>query len=76
MSQQQKRNTAPSGGPNSLFAAANAAQTHRGGGVSLTTIAEDGNTTADADETDTDIGDSPCPPPPAKASMHKSKRPD
>jgi M-phase inducer tyrosine phosphatase len=74
MSQQQKRNTAPSGGHNSLFAAANAARTRRGGGGSLTTLAEDGNTTADADDTDTDIGDSPCPPPPVKANALKSKK--
>lgn len=72
--QQQKRNTAPSGGPNSLFAAANAARTRRGGGRSLMTLAEDGNTTADPEDTDTDIGDSPCPPPPTKASAHKSKK--
>ncbi|KAG6845177.1 hypothetical protein H0H87_012734 [Tephrocybe sp. NHM501043] len=70
-SQQQKRNTAPSGGPNQVFAAANAARTRRSGG--LTTLAEDGNTTADADDTDTDLGDSPCPPPNKNAAF-KSKR--
>ncbi|KAF9466332.1 hypothetical protein BDZ94DRAFT_1187713 [Collybia nuda] len=73
MSQQQKRNTAPSGGPNPLFAAANAARTRRGGGASLMTLAEDGNSTADADDTDTDLGDSPCPPP-TKAAALKGKR--
>lgn len=72
-SQQLKRNTAPSGGPNPLFAAANAARTRRGGGASLMTLAEDGNTTADADDTDTDLGDSPCPPP-TKAAAVKGKR--
>ncbi|GLB35383.1 putative rhodanese Homology domain containing protein [Lyophyllum shimeji] len=70
-SQQQKRNTAPSGGPNQVFAAANAARTRRGG--ALTTLPEDGNTTADADDTDTDLGDSPCPPP-TKAGALKAKR--
>lgn len=69
---QQKRNTAPSGGPNPLFAAANAARTRRGG-ASLMTLVEDGNTTADADDTDTDLGDSPCPPP-TKATTFKGKR--
>lgn len=72
-SQQLKRNTAPSGGPNPLFAAANAARTRRGGGASLMTLAEDGNTTAEADDTDTDLGDSPCPPP-TKAAAVKGKR--
>ncbi|KAF5387125.1 hypothetical protein D9615_001840 [Tricholomella constricta] len=74
ISQQQKRNTAPSGGPNQVFAAANAARTRRGGGGgALMTLQEDGNTTADADDTDTDLGDSPCPPP-TKAGALKSKR--
>jgi M-phase inducer tyrosine phosphatase len=76
MSQQQpKRNTAPSGGPNPnpLFAAANAARTRRGGtGGSLSTLTEDGNTTAHSDD-DTDIGDSPCPPP-TKGSVFKGKK--
>lgn len=72
-SQQLKRNTAPSGGPNQLFAAANAARTRRSGGASLMTLAEDGNTTADADDTDTDLGDSPCPPP-TKATVLKGKK--
>lgn len=75
MSQQtqqlQKRNTAPNSGPNSLFPAVNA-RTLRVG--PLTTLAEDGNTTAhsDGEETD-DLGDSPCPPP-TKASTFKGKR--
>ncbi|KAG6841676.1 hypothetical protein C0991_008314 [Blastosporella zonata] len=71
VSQQQKRNTVPSGGPNQVFAAGNAARTRRGGG--LMTLAEDANTTADADDTDTDLGDSPCPPPNKGAAL-KSKR--
>ncbi|KAG6821087.1 hypothetical protein H0H93_007246 [Arthromyces matolae] len=70
VSQQQKRNTAPSGGPAQVFAAANAARTRRGG---LTTLEEDNNTTADADDTDTDLGDSPCPPPNKTAAL-KGKR--
>ncbi|KAG5650868.1 hypothetical protein H0H81_010711 [Sphagnurus paluster] len=73
MSQQQKRNTAPSGAPNPVFAAANAARTRRGGSGTLMTLPEDGNTTADADDTDTDLGDSPCPPP-TKAGTLKAKR--
>ncbi|KAJ6546520.1 hypothetical protein DFH09DRAFT_927130 [Mycena vulgaris] len=60
--QQPKRNTVPAG-PGSIFAAATAARTRRGGGP-LTTLAEDGNVTADAEDTDEDLGDSPCPPPP------------
>ncbi|KAG6831292.1 hypothetical protein H0H92_011499 [Tricholoma furcatifolium] len=69
--QQQKRNTAPSGGPNQAFAAANAARSRRGG---LMTLPEDGNSSiADADDTDVDIGDSPCPPPNKNAAF-KSKR--
>ncbi|KAJ7489867.1 hypothetical protein B0H11DRAFT_2010752 [Mycena galericulata] len=59
--QQPKRNTVPAG-PGSIFAAATAARTRRGG--PLTTLAEDGNVTADAEDTDEDLGDSPCPPPP------------
>ncbi|KAJ7090034.1 hypothetical protein C8R43DRAFT_1172447 [Mycena crocata] len=59
--QQPKRNTVPAG-PASIFAAATAARTRRGS--SLTTLAEDGNVTADAEDTDEDLGDSPCPPPP------------
>ena len=71
--QQPKRNTVPSA-PQSLFAAATAARSRRGGGAGgLMTLAEDGNTTADADDTDTDIGDSPCPPP-TKATTFKGKR--
>jgi M-phase inducer tyrosine phosphatase len=69
--QQQKRNTAPSGGPNPLFAAANAARTRRGG--NLMTLVEDGNTTAHSDDDDTDIGDSPCPPP-TKTTAFKAKK--
>lgn len=71
MSQQQpKRNTAPSGS-NPLFAAANAARTRRAG--PLSTLCEDGNTTAHSDDDDTDIGDSPCPPP-TKACAFKGKK--
>jgi M-phase inducer tyrosine phosphatase len=62
--QQSKRNTVPAG-PASIFAAATAARTRRGS--SLTTLAEDGNVTADAEDTDEDVGDSPCPPPPKGA---------
>lgn len=69
--QQPKRNTAPSGATNPLFAAANAARTRRGGGLS--TLAEDGNTTAHSDDEDTDIGDSPCPPP-TKGTAFKGKK--
>ena len=69
--QQPKRNTAPSA-PQSLFAAATAARTRRGGN-GLMTLVEDGNVTADADDTDTDIGDSPCPPP-IKATTFKGKK--
>jgi len=67
---QAKRNTAPSGGPIPLFAAANAARTRRGGGLSM--LPEDGNSTAHSDE-DTDIGDSPCPPP-TKTITFKGKK--
>ncbi|KAF8162904.1 hypothetical protein B0H34DRAFT_651702 [Crassisporium funariophilum] len=66
--QQPKRNTVPSA-PHSLFAAATAARSRRGG-AGLMTLVEDGNVTADADDTDTDIGDSPCPPP-TKATAFK-----
>ncbi|KAK7014998.1 Rhodanese domain-containing protein [Favolaschia claudopus] len=61
LAQQPKRNTVPAG-PGSIFAAATAARTRRGS--ALTTLAEDGNVTADAEETDEELGDSPCPPPP------------
>lgn len=67
---QPKRNTVPSAGPQSLFAAATAARSRRSGAntnSALVTLPEDGNVTADADDTDTDVGDSPCPPPPVKA---------
>lgn len=70
--QQPKRNTAPSAPP-SLFAAATAARSRRGGGASLMTLVEDCNVTADADDTDTDLGDSPCPPP-TKAAAFKTKK--
>lgn len=73
--QQPKRNTVPTNAPHSLFAAATAARTRRGGGAgNLMTLAEDGNGAAtDADDTDTDIGDSPCPPP-TKATTFKGKK--
>ncbi|KAF8638858.1 hypothetical protein AX17_001914 [Amanita inopinata Kibby_2008] len=74
LAQPSKRNTAPSGGPNGLFAAANAARTRRsGGGTALMPLAEDGNSTVDADDTDTDIGDSPCPPP-TRTAVFKGKK--
>lgn len=57
---QPKRNTIPSA-PASLFAAATAARTRRGGNA-LTTLNEDANVSVEADDTDIDIGDSPCPP--------------
>ncbi|KAJ6547399.1 hypothetical protein B0H19DRAFT_1165393 [Mycena capillaripes] len=62
--QQPKRNTVPAG-PGSIFAAATAARSRRGS--SLTTLTEDGNVTADAEDTDEDVGDSPCPPAPKGA---------
>ncbi|KAI0317858.1 hypothetical protein OF83DRAFT_1163716 [Amylostereum chailletii] len=68
--QQQKRNTAPSGGPTQLFAAANAARTRRGSG--LDTLVEDHHAVQSEDE-DTDIGDSPCPPPTKNTGL-KAKR--
>ncbi|KAI0350088.1 hypothetical protein OH77DRAFT_1102259 [Trametes cingulata] len=67
---QPKRNTVPSGGPNSLFAAANAARTRRGG---LHTLQEDGSAGHESDGDDTDIGDSPCPPP-SKGVVFKGKK--
>ncbi|EAU88241.1 tyrosine phosphatase [Coprinopsis cinerea okayama7 len=69
---QPKRNTAPAG----LFAAGNAARTRRAGTVSLGTLAEDANTTAETgDDTDTDLGDSPCPPPNKVAALKMNKKP-
>lgn len=68
--QQPKRNTAPSGDSVQLFAAANSARTRRG---PMTTLAEDGNTTAHSEDEDTDLGDSPCPPP-TKATAFKGKK--
>lgn len=41
--------------------------------ASLSTLPEDGNITADADDTDDDLGDSPCPPP-SKAAAFKGKK--
>ncbi|KDQ59534.1 hypothetical protein JAAARDRAFT_56545 [Jaapia argillacea MUCL 33604] len=73
--QGSKRHTAPSSnGPTSLFAAANAARTRRGGGNGLGTLPEDGNTTDVCDDEDTDIGDSPCPPPTKAAGVLQSKK--
>ncbi|CCM06029.1 uncharacterized protein FIBRA_08274 [Fibroporia radiculosa] len=66
LSQQSKRNTAPSsGGTSALFAAANAARTRRGGlgNTGLQALAEDGSASHHSEDEDTDIGDSPCPPP-------------
>ncbi|EGO20996.1 hypothetical protein SERLADRAFT_363175 [Serpula lacrymans var. lacrymans S7.9] len=71
LSHQPKRNTAPTAGATQLFAAANAARTRRGGGLS--TLAEDGNSAAHSDDDETDIGDSPCPPP-TKNVLSKAKR--
>lgn len=72
-----QRNTAPSGGVTSLFAAANAARTRRGGGVlaGLSTLDEDGNSTCiSEDEGDSGLGDSPCPPPSKATALVKGKR--
>jgi M-phase inducer tyrosine phosphatase len=69
--QLQKRNTAPSAGANSLFAAANAARTRRGGGLAM--LAEDANSNAHSEDEETDIGDSPCPPP-TKTAVFKGKK--
>ena len=74
--QSSKRNTAPSNGSNSLFAAANTARTRRSGGSGgtvLMPLAEDINNTCDTDDTDTDIGDSPCPPPTRTAAFRGKK---
>ncbi|KAI0059081.1 hypothetical protein BV25DRAFT_1167038 [Artomyces pyxidatus] len=68
--QQQKRQTAPSGGATQLFAAANAARTRRCG--ALGTLAEDSHVTQSEDE-DTDLGDSPCPPPTKNAGLKGKK---
>jgi M-phase inducer tyrosine phosphatase len=69
---QVKRNSAPTAaGPVPLFAAANAARTRRGGGLS--SLPEDGNLTAHSDNEETDIGDSPCPPP-TKNNALKAKK--
>ena len=68
---QPKRNTAPSGGPTGLFAAANAARTRRGG---LQTLQEGGSSPGnESDGDDTDIGDSPCPPP-TRGTVFKGKK--
>ena len=70
---QSRRNTAPT----SLFAAAaSAVRARRAGSISLGTLQEDANTTAETerDDTDTDLGDSPCPPP-TRAPLLKSKKP-
>jgi M-phase inducer tyrosine phosphatase len=68
---QSKRNTAPSVSANTLFAAANAARTRRGGGLSM--LEEDVNSGGLSDD-DADIGDSPCPPPTKTASAFKGKK--
>ncbi|KAI0654735.1 hypothetical protein C8Q70DRAFT_925081 [Cubamyces menziesii] len=67
---QPKRNTVPNGGQTSLFAAANAARTRRGG---LHTLQEDGSGGHESDGDETDIGDSPCPPP-SKGVVFKGKK--
>ncbi|KIK59856.1 hypothetical protein GYMLUDRAFT_74308 [Collybiopsis luxurians FD-317 M1] len=76
-SQQTKRNSAPTGGPPALFAAAagNAARHRRGtaGNGSLSTLSEDSHHATEAEETDIDIGDSPCPAP-TKANALKAKK--
>ncbi|TDL27605.1 hypothetical protein BD410DRAFT_713840 [Rickenella mellea] len=76
---QPQRSSAPSGGGGvtSLFAAANAARTRRGGstGASLSTLDEDGNSTSVSDEEgDSGVGDSPCPPPSKGPAQMKGKR--
>lgn len=76
---QPQRSSAPSGGGGvtSLFAAANAARTRRGGstGASLSTLDEDGNSTSVSDEEgDGGVGDSPCPPPSKGPAQMKGKR--
>ncbi|KAH9930915.1 uncharacterized protein B0H18DRAFT_872563 [Fomitopsis serialis] len=76
LSQQPKRNTAPSGGPTHLFAAANAARGRRGGmgtNSALQMLAEGGSADHESDGDDTDIGDSPCPPP-TKTVTYKAKK--
>ena len=75
LSQQPRRNTAPSGGPTHLFAAANAARTRRGGlgNSALQMLAEGGSVDHESDGDDTDIGDSPCPPP-TKTVTYKVKK--
>ncbi|OBZ75465.1 M-phase inducer phosphatase [Grifola frondosa] len=74
---QPRRNTAPSGGTNALFAAANAARTRRGGSGSgkcgLQTLHEDGSPAHHSEDEDTDLGDSPCPPP-SKGMPFKGKK--
>ncbi|KAI8998987.1 hypothetical protein BD414DRAFT_407128 [Trametes punicea] len=67
---QTKRATVPNSGQTSLFAAANAARTRRGG---LHTLQEVGSGGHDSDGDDTDIGDSPCPPP-SKGAVFKGKK--
>ncbi|KAI1788465.1 hypothetical protein LXA43DRAFT_974805 [Ganoderma leucocontextum] len=64
---QPKRSSAPSG---SLFAAATAARSRRGG---LQPLVEDGSVDYESDGGDTDIGDSPCPPP-TKGVVFKGKK--
>ncbi|EKM83046.1 hypothetical protein AGABI1DRAFT_34393 [Agaricus bisporus var. burnettii JB137-S8] len=66
---QTKRNTVSTS--SQMFVAANIARGRRS--APLSTLAEDANTTAEADDTDTDIGDSPCPPP-TKAAMPKGRK--
>ncbi|TFY53616.1 hypothetical protein EVJ58_g9354, partial [Rhodofomes roseus] len=75
LSQQSKRNTAPSGGPTHMFAAANAARGRRGGmgNSALQMLAEGGSQDHESDGDDTDIGDSPCPPP-TKTVTYKTKK--
>lgn len=73
-----KRNTAPSGviGGGSLFAAANAARTRRGGinDKGLNTLQEHDLSAQNGETTDEepDIGDSPCPPPNKAAGLFKN----
>lgn len=73
-----KRNTAPSGviGGGSLFAAANAARTRRGGmnDKGLNTLQENDHSAQNGETTDEepDIGDSPCPPPNKTSALFKN----
>ncbi|OCH95193.1 hypothetical protein OBBRIDRAFT_611028 [Obba rivulosa] len=70
---QPKRNTAPSGGPSALFAAANAARTRRGGSTQGLQVLQEGVIPQSEGEETDDLGDSPCPPP-SKGVPFKGKK--